>query len=119
MNHPIRSSLERVQYAWRPFRYWLAPALILLAAVGSVYLAVHANLSEEMQSYSVFLLILAFLVTFFFLLVSLPCVLFSMYLSVMTILREKRYVIPGIQLLLNAGLVFAWICMLQKFLLKQ
>lgn len=117
MKHPIRTALQRVQYFWRPFCYWLAPVLILLSAIGSVYLAVHVELSEKAQVYSVFFLILTFLVTAFFLLISLPCALFSGYLSVMTMVREKRYVLPGVLLALDAGLLVVWILALQKFIL--
>ena len=117
MMQSIRSAVKRVQYLWRPFAYWLAPVIFLAASFVVTYFATTVQLSEKLQPYSVFFLILAFLVSGFFLLITAPCVLYSGYLSVWNMLREKRYVLPGIQLALNIALLVVWWIAVQKLVL--
>lgn len=117
MKHPIRTALGRIEYFWRPFGYWFAPVVAMLAMFATVYGATHVRLSEKLQPYSAFFLILAFLFTAFFLLISAPCAIFSGYLSVKTIVRKKRFILPSIQLLLDIILLVLWFLELKKYVL--
>lgn len=117
MKHPIRATLQRLDYIRRPFGYWLAPTLSLAASVATAYAAVHVKLSEKLQPYSVFFLILAFLFTAFFLLITLPCVAYGGYQCVMAMKKQKRFVLPAVMLALDAAVVAAWVWALLKFIL--
>ena len=117
MKHPIRNLCKPIEYAIRPFGYWIAPVLAYLLMLGTVYGATHVQLAEKWQPYSVFFLILAFLFTAFFLLICAPCVIYSGYLSVKTILQERKYWLPGVQLALDLGLLVYWFLQLKKFVL--
>ena len=117
MKHPVRNTLQSIHYAIRPFYYWLAPLLSAICMYAVAYGAANIQLSEKMQPYFIFFLILAFLFTVFFLLICVPCVIFSGYLSLKTMLKKEHYVLPAIQLLLNIGMLVCWYSALKEYIL--
>ena len=117
MKHPIRNLCKPIEYALLPFGYWVAPVLVYLMLLVTTYCATHLNLPEKLQPYSTFFLIFGFLFTAFFLVITVPCALYSGYRSVQTMLREKKYYLPGIQLALDLGLLVFWFLQFKKFVL--
>ncbi len=117
MKHPVRRALQTIDYAIRPFCYWLAPLLSAVCMYAVAYGAASIQLSEKWQPYFIFFLILAFLFTAFFLLICVPCVLFSGFLSIKTILKKEHYILPAMQLLLNIGMLVCWYFALKEYIL--
>ena len=115
MKHPIRKLCQPISYAILPFGYWIAPVLVYLMLLGSAFAASHVQLSEKWQPYCIFFLILGFLFTAFFLLITAPCAIYSGYRSVQTMLRQRKFYLPGIQLALDVALLVFWFLQLMKF----
>lgn len=117
MKHPIRNLCKPIEYAILPFGYWIAPVLVYLMLLATAYCATHLTLPEKLQPYATFFLILGFLLTAFFLVIAVPCALYSGYRSVLTMVKERKYYLPGIQLALDLGLLVFWFLQLRKFIL--
>lgn len=94
--------------ALRGVKHSLAPVFAFLIMAGFIYLSTVLTLPEEHRTYYTILLIFSFLFALFFLLITVPCALYSAYLAVSSIRWEKKYVLPILSLLLDAVVLIIW-----------
>lgn len=94
--------------ALRGFKHSLAPIFVFLITAGFVYLSTVLTLPEEHRTYYTFLLIFSFLFALFFMVITVPCALYSGYMAVLSIRYERKFVLPILSLLFDAGAVTAW-----------
>lgn len=99
---------EHQSNALRGFKHSLAPIFAFLFMAGFVCLSTVLTLPEEHRTYYTALLIFGFLFSLFFLLITVPCALYGGYLSVSSICREKKYVLPILSILLDVAAVTVW-----------
>lgn len=117
MKQRIQDWIESTRYIWEPIFVWLAPVLIFLMAMGMAYLSVTLTLPEALAMYSSVLFIITFFFVGLFLLSCVPCAIYSCVLAIKTVIRQKKYWVPIVQILLNLPLLALWYLALQKFLL--
>ena len=105
-------------HTFKSLCYLFAPICTGVFAAACLYLAVHVTLPEELVQYSVLLTILAVIGVGFYLLTSLPCTILAAWHSILAVIRDKKYLFPGIFLVSDLGLIFCWIQAMRMFSLK-
>ena len=116
MKQSIRNFFAGLQYAKSPFGHWLMPLQFLLLGLAFSQLGIRIALPESLNEYEIFFMIFAIFFFGLFLLSGLPCGVYSMVLSVRNMIREKRYVLPILQFLLDGLLLCLWYMTATKFL---
>lgn len=105
-------------HTFKSLCYLFAPICTGAFAAGSLYLAVDYALPEALAQYSVLLTILAVIGVGFYLLTSLPCTVLAAWHSIFAMIRDKKYLFPGIFLTADLALIFCWIQAVRMFSLK-
>ncbi len=96
-------------------KHILIPIAVLIAVAALTYSAAKIVLPEKFQAYEAFFLILTAIVSLFFITITVPCGLYGGYLAVAAIVRDKKYVVPVITILLDCAVLFSWVYFLRQF----
>lgn len=101
--------------AVRSLKHILAPIFTFLVALAIVYVASAWTLPEKLLPYETMFLIFTAVFSLFFVAITVPCVVYSCYLAIMAIIRDKKYLLPTISLILNDCVLLAWIYIMRYF----
>ena len=104
--------------ALRSFSHAFAPIVVLIITGLIMYAAVRYVLPEALQPYEAGFEILAVLSLLFFFVVTIPCIAYSIFLALRAMIRDRKFVLPLIALILDTGLAVVWVKVLQVFLIK-
>ena len=102
-------------YAVRGLKHILAPVILLLLAAALIYGSMVISLPEKLLPYETLFYNFSTIATLFFLAVTLPCVIGGAYMAVMAMIRDRKWILPILTLVLDAGVMYGWIYAVRYF----
>ena len=99
----------------KSLKYAVAPALLLAVCLLILWGAGNWALPEKLLPYETGFQIFAMLFVLLFLLVTVPCVLYSLYLALYAMIRQHKFICAGLAILLSGCVTAAWIIAVRFF----